>query len=204
MKNVPLRVLLFVSVVCMMNLVLAGDGAWAKKEEKTKKVPVAVPEQEKDTEAAGPLTLVPSVPGKIPGVPDIPKVPKVSTPLSNVYPVSVPTVTPDIDKIQKQINGIIKLNESLKVKYQAQASEIQRITEQAKIHRQILENMSKIKGKRASFTSSGTEEVLQQEKVRLIQKTTEENQKYVETIGREDKQKSDDNPSSRPVSTAVS
>ena len=188
-------------------LISGSNEAWAKKKETEKKavekkvdeekaidkttVTAATPSEEGEESAGGlNLPVIPKVSGMVPNVPQIPKVPRVGVNFPQVQPVLPSPGEPNIKKIQKQINDIIKLNENLKVRYQSQASEIQRITDQAKIHRQILENMSNLKGRKILVKPMDRDEVLRQEKVRLIQKTTEENRKYVETLGQKGKEES--------------
>lgn len=80
--------------------------------------------------------------------------------------------------IQNQINDIIKLNESLKIRYENQAQEIQKINEQAKIHQRIL---SQIESTRAPIQT--TDALLVSEKVKIIADQTQRNKDFIASLG---------------------
>ncbi len=103
---------------------------------------------------------------------------KVPTPMQTVKAAAGVSGQPDIGKIQKQIQDIIRINENLKYRYQDQAAEIQHITEQARIHEKILENMNRMKTPGAN----ANEAIIQQEKLRLIQQATQSNQQYIQDL----------------------
>ena len=105
---------------------------------------------------------------------------KVPSPMQTVKAAAGVSGQPDIGKIQKQIQDIIRINESLKYRYQDQAAEIQHITEQARIHERILENMNRMKTPGANANDA----IIQQEKLRLIQQATQSNQQYIQDLER--------------------
>lgn len=136
-----------------------------------------------DEEAPKPVEL-PSIP-KVPktggvGAKDL-KVPDAAAMLPSVPGTAVkePGLNdPEILKIQNQIQEIIKINEDLKNNYADQAAQIQKISEQAKIHEKILKDLEETK----KFSRPATENYLDLEKVKLIQKETEENRKFLTSI----------------------
>ena len=116
-------------------------------------------------------------------VPVISKIEKLSAshiqPIQPIHPIDN---APNIQKIQKQINDIIKLQETLKQTQQGQLSEIQKIIDQAKIHQRILDDIKMTKASRERVTPAATEQLLEQEKVRLIGNETEQNKKRLENL----------------------
>ena len=76
-----------------------------------------------------------------------------------------------IQALENQINGILKMNEVVKAQNQNQAAEIQRIVEQARIHKQILQSLAAAQNKPA-YRPDDAAALLQQEKIRLIQEQT--------------------------------
>lgn len=92
---------------------------------------------------------------------------------------------PEIIRIRKQIQDIMKINEDLKASYAGQAAEIQRVSEQAKIHQRILQDLEVAK-KQQQAARPTSEAFLNQEKIRLIQKETEKNRKFLETLQGQD------------------
>lgn len=117
--------------------------------------------------------------------PEIPKlVPNVVQPLEIPKPVP-PITSEDARRVQKQINEIIKVHEQLKSQYQEQAAEIQRITEQAKIHQRILRDLEEERMKRTDVPD--TKEILRQEKIRVIIQETQKNQTYINGLTQKDK-----------------
>lgn len=102
-------------------------------------------------------------------------------------PLSIPRMDPQVVKIQKEIQGILKLNEELKDRYRSQVKEIQRINEQAKIHQKILDDISKIPRKPVVLKPQDTEELLKQEKLRMIEQETVANRKFIEGLKKGEK-----------------
>ena len=73
----------------------------------------------------------------------------------------------DLEDLQKQIHEILKADETVKVKNQAQALEVKRIIDQARMDQEILRKMEEAKGKEG-YPTDQTAELLRQEKIRLI------------------------------------
>ena len=120
---------------------------------------------------------------KIPKLPQVPKVPKVPAPVTreNVQEI------PDVREIQKQIQEIISLNASLKTRYHDQVAEIQRISEQAKIHQRILKDYEKArKNAQAPYRTTDAKEILAQEKLRLIAAETQKNRQFIQKLEKKD------------------
>ena len=89
-----------------------------------------------------------------------------------------------IEEIKKQIHEIIQIDATLKQGRQQQASEIQRIRDQARIHQQILKDLEASSQKRNSVNASDIDEILKQEKIRLIQQQTRQNREMIENVDR--------------------
>lgn len=140
-------------------------------------------DEEGDSEEAPALPQLPQIPKANAGIPQIPQVKypgvsqKVGVPSS--APVGSASVDPDIARIQKQIQEIMKINESLKTNFSGQAAEIQKISDQAKIHGEILKDLDS--GKKIAEDASA-DKYLNQEKLRLIREETEKNQKYLQEL----------------------
>lgn len=126
----------------------------------------------------------------------------ISQTMASVKPLPRGLPDPSITKIQAQINDIIRLNESLRGKYKDQVDEIQRVNDQARSHKRILEEINSRRQKeKPSLKPSDAETILQQEKIRLIRQQTDENKKFIDGLeqgkGREDNQK----PASQAVAS---
>ncbi len=146
-------------------------------------------EEDEETTAAPLLPQLPQVPkATVAGLPQIPKtnysseLPGVPTGAIPVKSGEVAGVDPDIARIQKQIQEIMKINESLKTNFSGQAAEIQKISDQAKIHGEILKDLDSSK---KLAEEANAEQYLNQEKLRLIQEETEKNQKYLEDLNKQ-------------------
>ena len=153
--------------------------AAAKEKEKQKKPSqksVESSQTVEDSSEAG--TIMPAIP-KIPKAqPNIIKPPSIPKPLP-------PVTAEDSIRVQKQIKDIIKVHEQLKLQYQEQASEIQRITEQAKIHQKILKDLEQERKKIESPVDA--KEILRQEKIRMIIQETQKNQSYINGLNQKEK-----------------
>ena len=117
-------------------------------------------------------------------LPEIPKAPKVVKPpvVTAVMPARPPAADTRIAEIRAQIEGIVKLNESLKARYRDQAAEIQRITEQARIHQRILSDLETARKVRTAVRPVDTTEILEQEKIKLIKQETQKNQNFLQDL----------------------
>lgn len=112
------------------------------------------------------------VPDRVPQMPvaDIPKI----APVTNMPPDA------QIIDIQRQISEIIRINESLKQRYQSQAGEIQRIVEQSKIHQRILNDLEESNRKKQEDLNADSQ--LKKEKVSLINEQTRKNKETIDLI----------------------
>lgn len=182
-----------------LGLILAVAGiqpsayaAWfsGKKEQKTASNAAVVETSKSNANWEKKEGNAPSEQVEVPELPNLPKIPKVpnakdSKALTGVPAIpAVPAATlpnqePEIIKIQKQIHDIIKLNDTLKAQYSDQAAEIQKISEQAKIHQRILQDLEKTK---SEIKTTSSDSLIVQEKVRQIRKETDANRKFLNTL----------------------
>lgn len=88
----------------------------------------------------------------------------------------------NVADVNQQLQDIIKLNDSLKINQVATAAEIQQIQEQAKIHQQLLRRLETTE---AAVNRSEVNEVLRQEKIRIIREQTSQNTEIVKTLERQ-------------------
>jgi len=145
-----------------------GQGEKGSKESKEVPSAAASTDEEADVRERPELPQIPKAP-KPAAVPDIPRVYK-----------PVPAV-PDIQALQKQIQEIIALNENLKLRYRGQVAEIQKISEQARIHQRMLQQFAHANVK-APYRAEDVKTILEQEKIRLIQVQTRENQNFIRNL----------------------
>ncbi len=123
---------------------------------------------------------------EIPKIPAIPSIPKVLKPSQTIPKAAVQD--PEVERIKKQIQDIIKINEGLKAHYADQAAEIQKIGEQAKIHQKILRDLETTRSQQK--TSTNSEAYINQEKIRLIRNETEKHQKFIDALQQKEMAKS--------------
>ena len=115
-------------------------------------------------------------PKPLPKIVDLPYLTKIPEPPKIVLPPAPPAPYPvndEIIKAQKQIQEILKVNESLKSQYFNQAAEIERITEQAKIHQKMLQSVTPAELKN---------DLVAQQKVKIIHDETNKNHDYIESL----------------------
>ena len=119
----------------------------------------------------------------IPQLPQIPKIPsgKIAIPTMPALPPTVLRQDPDIAKIQKQIQEIIKINDSLKSNYAGQAEEIQKISEQARIHQKILKDLEAARNRQVG-AKANPQKFMDLEKVKLIEKETNKNNQFLNNL----------------------
>jgi hypothetical protein len=86
-----------------------------------------------------------------------------------------------VEDTNRSIQGIIQANESANAS-NIKSAELMRISEQARIHQQILQNLEATRTKNAVVKTGEVEEVLRQQKIRLIREQTEQNQKLMRNI----------------------
>lgn len=119
----------------------------------------------------------------IPQLPQIPQIPKPVVPQGGFAKnPSIPSLPDDIVKIQKEIREITEMNDQLKAKYKEQASEIQKISDQAKIHQRILQELQEQNAQTQALGKNDARHLLEQEKIRAIQKETEEKKRYLQNL----------------------
>jgi hypothetical protein len=90
---------------------------------------------------------------------------------------------PAVEKIQSQIQEILRVNEGLRVQYKDQAADIQKIMDQARIHREILKGLDENRplGQKP-MELLDAKEILRQEKIRLIREQTAKNQAVLDDL----------------------
>ncbi len=105
-------------------------------------------------------------------------------------PVTLPIAQQDISplkdlevvKIQKQINEIIETNEKFKSLQQAQTDQIRQITEQAQMHRRMLQDLEEKNKSPQNLKTDDVDEILRQEKMRIIENETEQNKLLLDQL----------------------
>ena len=113
--------------------------------------------------------------------PDTGQTPEAANP-DEAQEVSTVPAVPEISRVQNQIQKVIQLNETLKTRYHNQAGEIDRISEQARIHQRILNNLTV--PPRPSLAPIDAQEILRQEKIRVISSETQRNQEFLQNLER--------------------
>lgn len=90
----------------------------------------------------------------------------------------------EIAQVQSQIDDMLAANQQMKDLHDDQIVEIQRINDQTRIHRRLLEQL--VKGQHGSrmYQPTDVDEILRQEKIRLIRNVTQNNHKYLSKIPR--------------------
>ncbi len=124
-----------------------------------------------------------------------PLVPRVPNPPSQLPPqINAPL---DIGKVQKQLDDLVRLNQNLKANYRDQVNDIERITQQAKIHQQIL---SQIQSKKPLIPNSAplTTEIEKQQALLAISQEASKSRSYLENL------KPQNSPSNAKVNQKVS
>ena len=86
----------------------------------------------------------------------------------------------EVMELQQQIRELMQVHQSIKSQYATQASEIQQISQQAKIHEQMLTNLRKPVDVSATQNTRVVDEIIRQEKLRLIREQTKNNRKLVQ------------------------
>lgn len=103
-------------------------------------------------------------------------------PTASAVPTKAPVPRVNVEEVNRQLQDIIKLNDALKVNQVATAAEIQQIQEQAKIHQRLLQ---KLESGEEAVNRSEVNEVLRQEKIRIIREQTSRNSEIVKTLERQ-------------------
>ena len=123
-------------------------------------------------------TPPPSTPPKV-TTSDIPKLVQVQAPLPK-YP------DPSIVEVQRQLQDIVQIRQSVQMLQQRDIQEIQRITEQAQLHQRILEDLSAAK---TPGQNEAVEEAIRRQKIELIEKQASKNIEILEELKKKDKGK---------------
>ena len=103
---------------------------------------------------------------------------KVNTAVSSVRPENVAD-------INQQLQNIIRINDSIKAGQAVKIAQLQSIQEQAKIHQQILRTLEVSKAANPVFNPTDIQEVLRQEKIRLIREQTTRNSEIVKVLAQQ-------------------
>lgn len=109
----------------------------------------------------------------------VPSIPQVQKPATVNLPPQVPKVwDTSIAETQRQLQDILQIHQTLQVQQQAQIREIQRITDQARIHQEILKGLEAGKppgGVEEGANAKTIEETIRLQKISLIQKEARKN-----------------------------
>lgn len=97
---------------------------------------------------------------------------------------SVPQVPqfPNVAEVQQELQNIVQIHKSLQYQHYNQIQEIQRITEQARAHQQLLKSLSASHTPATTPQGISVEEVLRREKIRLIQEQARQNRAVLEGL----------------------
>lgn len=105
--------------------------------------------------------------------------------VKSVVPVAgipEPVATPNIAEIQQELQNIMQIHRALQVQHLNQVREIQRITEQAKVHQELLKNLAIPPPGLKKPPAVDIEETLRLQKIRLIQEQTKKNRALLESL----------------------
>ena len=149
-------------------------------------------EREKDEYSGGPAGAASY------GVPQIPKIPRV--PQTSSY---IPTpVKPSVLEIQKELEEIVQIHRSLQAQHRAQVAEIQRITEQAKAHQKLLQNLSPAPGGEEA-PAEDMDEAVRRQKILLIKEQARENREAHEEIKKKEAEEGAEEQAAEPDAKAA-
>lgn len=147
--------MLTLSICC--SVLIAGSSVWAQ-------------EKAQDAQNAQNATS-----GKIKDANVLPKKSMVK-----IAPVQAKPKNPaqNIDQLEKQLNEVIKANQRLQEDYLRRMEKIRAISDQAKIHRKILEQIKA----QTPQQGSAVQQAIQQEKIRLIAEQARKNEELLKTL----------------------
>lgn len=120
---------------------------------------------------------------QIPLPPSIPKVEK--SPTAGLPPRAPKIWDTSVVETQRELQDILRIHRTLQVQQQSQLREIQRITEQARIHQKILKDLAA--GKEALGIKSNVktvEETIRLQKIALIEKEARKNRAHLKRLQR--------------------
>ena len=109
-----------------------------------------------------------------------------SDPMVSISKVQRPLMTSpqNIDKVQQQLSEVLAANQRLQEDYMRRIEKMKAISDQARIHQQILDKIKK----QIPSESSAVQQAIQQEKIRLIAEQARKNQELLKAL-RSNKQK---------------
>ncbi len=110
-------------------------------------------------------------------LPSVPEKPIVIKPVTLPIPPHIPD--PSIAEIQKQLQEILKVHQSLELQRDRELEEIQKIMEQSRIHQQLLKDLAKPAQVKQQPV---LEEALRREKIQIIEKEALKNQSKIEEL----------------------
>ena len=120
------------------------------------------------------------------GAPAAPPVlPKGLPKMNNVADVPK-TQDATIQRIQGQINEIIRMNETIKGQQQRDIQEIQRIMDQSRIHQRLLQELKAGEEGKREIKPSDVEVLISKEKLGIIEKETKKNKSDDQRRDRDD------------------
>lgn len=91
-------------------------------------------------------------------------------------------VTPQVSQVRREVQKILDLNKQVKTVQSGRVGQFQRIQEQARIHQKILEQLEPKMAAAKTPKLPGKEDLLSQEKLRVIHEETQRNQAELEEM----------------------
>ncbi len=89
---------------------------------------------------------------------------------------------PSVSDVQRELTELIQLNETIRQTQQGQVKSAQQIIEQARIHQRILDDLNAADPAVRNVQPTDAQEILRQEKLRLIREQTERNRRIIESL----------------------
>ncbi len=84
--------------------------------------------------------------------------------------------------LNRQIQDIIRVNDTAKTNQALKLAELQSVQEQLEIHQRILKTLEVVKPVTPPVSRNDVDEILRQEKIRLIHEQTARNSQIVKTL----------------------
>lgn len=111
---------------------------------------------------------------------------KIPAPRQSKVPTARNTVPnlpdPAVAEIRRQLEEIIQIHKTLQQVHQGQLREIQRITDQARAHQKLLNQLAPVRASNQVVKSSNLEEIIRMEKIRQIQVQAQQNRAALEEL----------------------
>lgn len=89
---------------------------------------------------------------------------------------------PNVAEIQRQLQDIIRIHQSLQAQNASRIAEIQRITEQTRAHQQILQSLQTTQQLQRAQQSTAVDNILRQQKILAIQEQTLKNRAALDQL----------------------